>query len=36
MKLKVAMRASAWEANRHRASSSHSKMAKKLSQGALS
>jgi len=36
MKLKQAMRASAWDANRRRSSNSHSKVAKKLSHMALS
>ena len=36
MKLKQAMRASAWDVNRRRSSSSHSKVAKTLSHIALS
>ena len=36
MKLKHAMRASAWDANRRRSSNSHSSVAKKLSHIALS
>ena len=36
MKLKQATRASAWDANRRRSSSSHSSVAKKLSHMALS
>jgi hypothetical protein len=36
MKLKTAIFASAWDVNRHLASSSHSNVAKKLSHIALS